>query len=64
MLTITQEIKRLEALLNGEIVEGLRLGDPGLGYEWAVMRIAALRELKPVRRERREQTASNITLRG
>jgi hypothetical protein len=30
MLTIKQEISRLETILTGGTVEGLRLGDPGL----------------------------------
>lgn len=47
MLTIKQEIKRMEAVLNGEIVEGLKLGDPGLDREWVEARIDNLRMLRP-----------------
>ena len=52
MLTITQEIKRLESLLNGEMVEGLKLNDPGLNYQWIIERIANLREMKRQRQQR------------
>ncbi len=45
MMTPKQEIERLEALLNGETIEGLKLNDPGLSYEWAIQRIADLLEL-------------------
>jgi len=58
MLTLTQEIKRLEGLLNGETIEGLKLNDPGLNYQWVIQRIANLRQMKRTA----EQTASNITL--
>jgi hypothetical protein len=54
MLTITQEIKRLEALLNGGTVEGLKLGDPGIQYKWIIDRIVALRTLQAQRKERRK----------
>ncbi len=45
MMTERQEIERLEALLNGETVEGLKLNDPGLSYQWAIQRIADLLEI-------------------
>lgn len=54
MLTITEEIKRLEALLNGGSVEGLKLGDPGIEYKWIIQRMAALRTLKAQRKECRK----------
>ena len=56
MLTITQEIKRLERLLNGETVEGLKLNDPGLSYQWVIQRIANLRQIQ---REQRRADASS-----
>lgn len=57
MLTINQEIKRLEALLNGETVEGLKLNDPGIGYKWVVERIANLRTMQNARTERAQTQA-------
>ena len=30
----TEDIRRLRALLNGETIEGLKCGDPGLDYAW------------------------------
>ena len=45
MLTAKQEIKRLEGLLNGETLEGLKLNDPGLSYKWVIQRIADLRKI-------------------
>lgn len=50
MMTPKQEIERLEALLNGETIDGLKLNDPGLGYQWVIQRIADLLELYRERR--------------
>lgn len=47
MLTIKQEIGRMEAVLNGETVEGLKLGNAGLDREWIEKRIESLRMLRP-----------------
>lgn len=57
MLTINQEIKRLEALLNGETVEGLKLNDPGINYKWVIERIANLRTLQNAKNERAQTQA-------
>lgn len=57
MLTMNQEIKRLEALLNGEAVEGLRLNDPGISYKWVIERIANLRTLQNAKHERAQREA-------
>lgn len=38
-------IKRLEALLDGKEVDGLRLGDPGLTLEWVIESIAEYKKL-------------------
>lgn len=38
------QIKRLEALINGEVVDGLKLNDPGLRYDRVMGILAALRE--------------------
>lgn len=42
---IKNQIKRLEALLNGETVDGMKLGDAGLTYAWVIETIANLRKL-------------------
>lgn len=42
---IKNQIKRLEALLNGETVDGMKLGDNGLDYQWVISTIANLREM-------------------
>lgn len=57
MLTINQEITRLETLLNGGTVEGLKLNDPGIHYDWAIQRIADLRKLQS---DRKGGSASNM----
>lgn len=42
---IKAAIKRLEALLDGKEVDGLRLGDPGLTLEWVIESIAEYKKL-------------------
>jgi hypothetical protein len=45
MITADDQIRieRLEALLRGEAVDGLKLGDPGLSEDWARSELAELR---------------------
>ena len=52
MLTITQEIRNCEAVLNGETVNGVKLGDKGIDYTWLIRHIAGLREIKRKRQRK------------
>lgn len=42
---IKNNIKRLEALLEGKEVDGMKMGDAGLDYKWIIETIHNLNEI-------------------
>ena len=42
--TIKQEMEACEKAINGETVNGVKMGDNGISYQWLIEHKAALRE--------------------